>query len=223
MTTQPATDREKMASGAHVSRGLAASQLWFQPFFFPSDLRFHLLDQVCQQCLTFPSGLSVHIAGVFFAIWPDGGVAALPQMVVDLADTAGAWLAALALVGLKGAGGGFAGRSFSGVRGGVSSNPLIDFCRCGALHLVGDMGVDVQGSGAGHMADDGGEGLDIHAVLQGGGGEGMPLRYNYDKPEKPRRIKGFEVFSLVFSSFSKPKNHTEISRIIGGVSLTTNE
>ena len=52
---------------------------------------------------------------------------------------------------------------------------------------------------------------------------GMPLRYNNDKPEKPRRIKGFEVFSLVFSSFSKPKNHTEISRIIGGVSLTTNE
>ena len=55
------------------------------------------------------------------------------------------------------------------------------------------------------------------------GGTGVPLRYNYDKPEKPRRIKGFEVFSLVFSSFSKPKNHTEISRIIGGVSLTTNE
>ena len=54
-------------------------------------------------------------------------------------------------------------------------------------------------------------------------GAAMPLRYNYDKPEKPRRIKGFEVFSLVFSSFSKPKNHTEISRIIGGVSLTTNE
>ena len=55
------------------------------------------------------------------------------------------------------------------------------------------------------------------------GGQGVPLRYNYDKPEEPRRIKGFEVFSLVFSSFSKPKNHTEISRIIGGVSLTTNE
>ena len=51
----------------------------------------------------------------------------------------------------------------------------------------------------------------------------LPLRYNYDKPEKPRRIKGFEVFSLIFSSFSKPKNHTEISRIAGGVSLTTNE
>ena len=94
-------------------------------------------------------------------------------MVVDLADTAGAWLAPLSLMGLKGAGGGFTGRSFGRLRGSVSSNPLIDFCRCGALHLVGDMGVDVQGGGTGHMADDGGEGLDIHAVLQGGGGEGV--------------------------------------------------
>ena len=62
-----------------------------------------------------------------------------------------------------------------------------------------------------------------NAVFQQQAGAAVPLRYNYDKPEKPRRIKGFEVFSLVFSSFSKPKNHTEISRIIGGVSLTTNE
>lgn len=62
-----------------------------------------------------------------------------------------------------------------------------------------------------------------HVVCQQQRGATVPLRYNYDKPEKPRRIKGFEVFSLVFSSFSKPKNHTEISRIIGGVSLTTNE
>ena len=33
----------------------------------------------------------------------------------------------------------------------------------------------------------------------------MPLRYNYDKPEKPRRIKGFEVFSLVFHPFPNRK------------------
>ena len=63
----------------------------------------------------------------------------------------------------------------------------------------------------------------VYALQHEPGGVCVPLRYNYDKPEKPRRIKGFEVFSLVFSSFSKPKNHTEISRIIGGVSLTTNE
>ena len=65
--------------------------------------------------------------------------------------------------------------------------------------------------------------LQAHTIGIEQTGTAMPLRYNYDKPEKPRRIKGFEVFSLVFSSFSKPKNHTEISRIIGGVSLTTNE
>ena len=53
-----------------------------------------------------------------------------------------------------------------------------------------------------------------HVLVDEQAGEGVPLRYNYDKPEKPRRIKGFEVFSLVFSSFSKPKNHTEISRIM---------
>ena len=67
------------------------------------------------------------------------------------------------------------------------------------------------------------DGVQIRAGLDKHGSCGVPLRYNYDKPEKPRRIKGFEVFSLVFSSFSKSKNHTETSRIIGGVSLTTNE
>ena len=65
--------------------------------------------------------------------------------------------------------------------------------------------------------------LEGKALLEQERRDRMPLRYNYDKPEKPRRIKGFEVFSLVFSSFFKPKNHTERSRIAGGVSLTTNE
>ena len=46
-----------------------------------------------------------------------------------------------------------------------------------------------------------------HALCDGQGGKAhvdqqtdvtVPLRYNYDKPEKPRKIKGFEVFSLIF-------------------------
>ena len=78
------------------------------------------------------------------------------------------------------------------------------------------MGVGVQGEAGVGVAQDAGQGLGIHAAGEGVGGKGVPLRYNYDKPEKPRRIKGFEVFSLVFSSFFKPKNHTERSRIIGG-------
>ena len=85
------------------------------------------------------------------------------------------------------------------------------------------MGINIGGRAEIRVAEPFLDLLQRHAVGQQQAGAAMPLRYNYDKPEKPRRIKGFEVFSLVFSSFSKPKNHTEISRIIGGVSLTTNE
>ena len=95
---------------------------------------------------------------------------------------------------------------------------------CGILlHLGRGMGVGVQGEPRRIVAQRAGQRFHVYPAFQRQRGEGVPLRYNYDKPEKPRRIKGFEVFSLVFSSFSKPKNHTEISRIIGGVSLTTNE
>ena len=38
------------------------------------------------------------------------------------------------------------------------------------------------------------------------GSVGMPLRYNNDKPEKPRNFKGLEVYQADFSSFSNPKN-----------------
>ena len=67
------------------------------------------------------------------------------------------------------------------------------------------MGISVQGESCREVAQHAGDGLDIHAILQGEGRECMPLRYNYDKPEKPRRIKGFEVFSLVFHPFPNRK------------------
>ena len=47
--------------------------------------------------------------------------------------------------------------------------------------------------------------LQTVALRQQHAGAGVPLRYNYDKPEKPRRIKGFEVFSLVFHPFPNRK------------------
>ena len=40
-------------------------------------------------------------------------------------------------------------------------------------HVVGDMGVDIQRGAAGHMADDGGQRLDVHPMLQSVGGEHM--------------------------------------------------
>lgn len=91
------------------------------------------------------------------------------------------------------------------------------------MRLVEQMRVNLLRGGRRGMAERLTDIVRRNARLIGQRRECVPLRYNYDKPEKPRRIKGFEVFSLIFSSFSKPKNHTEISRIAGGVSLTTNE
>ena len=74
------------------------------------------------------------------------------------------------------------------------------------LHVRGDMGVGVQGKGCVGMTQDAGQGLGVHTAGEGVGGEGVPLRYNNDKPEKPRNFKGLEVYQADFSSFSNPKN-----------------
>ena len=68
------------------------------------------------------------------------------------------------------------------------------------------MAVHIQRKRGGGVAQISLHCLDVVPGADRGDCVGVPLRYNYDKPEKPRRIKGFEVFSLVFSSFSKPKN-----------------
>ena len=68
------------------------------------------------------------------------------------------------------------------------------------------MGVGVEGEACAVVSQHAGYGFYIHAVLKGKGGEGVPLRYNNDKPEKPRNFKGLEVYQADFSSFSNPKN-----------------
>ena len=78
-------------------------------------------------------------------------------------------------------------------------------CRRLFLYLVGGVGVGGEGEACTAVTQHTGHGLDIDSVLQGKGCKGVPLRYNYDKPEKPRRIKGFEVFSLVFHPFPNRK------------------
>ena len=45
--------------------------------------------------------MGVDVAGVFLAVGPFGGIAALEEMVVDLADTASAGSALAAHVGLE--------------------------------------------------------------------------------------------------------------------------
>jgi hypothetical protein len=102
LTTQPATDREKrLTEGISHSVSRRFSLPCFQPLLFSGDLRFHLEDHLRQQLLTFLPGLGVDISGVLLAIRPDGGVAALPQMVVDLSDASGPRFTPLAFVGLE--------------------------------------------------------------------------------------------------------------------------
>ena len=44
------------------------------------------------------------IPGVLFTLWPDGGVPAFPEAIVDLADARGARVAQWDFVRLRGAG-----------------------------------------------------------------------------------------------------------------------
>ena len=78
------------------------------------------------------------------------------------------------------------------------------------LHTRGHMGVGIQGEACGVVAQHGGKGLDIHAVLQGQRGEGVPLRYNYDKPEKPRISRVFGYLARFFILFQTEKSSREV-------------
>ena len=73
------------------------------------------------------------------------------------------------------------------------------------FHFRRGVGVGAEGEASVVVSQRTGQRLDVHAVLEGQRGEGVPLRYNYDKPEKPRisRVAGLWQG---FSSFSKPKN-----------------
>ena len=67
------------------------------------------------------------------------------------------------------------------------------------------MRVDVQREARAAVTEHGGDCFYVHAALQRGRGEAMPLRYNYDKPEKPRISRVVGLWQG-FSSFSKPKD-----------------
>lgn len=81
-----------------------------------------------------------------------------------------------------------------------------DLLRCTSLHIVGDMRIGIEGEPGAEVAQHTGQRFHIHAAGEGHGSEGVPLRYNNDKPEKPRNFKGLEVYQADFSSFSNPKN-----------------
>ena len=60
------------------------------------------------------------------------------------------------------------------------------------------------------MAQDTGQRFGIHAAGKGMGCEGMPLRYNYDKPEKPRISRVFGYLARFFILFQTGKSSREV-------------
>ena len=53
-------------------------------------------------------------------------------------------------------------------------------------------------------------GFDVHTVLQCQRCEGVPLRYNYDKPEKPRISRAFGYLARFFILFQTEKSSREV-------------
>ena len=72
------------------------------------------------------------------------------------------------------------------------------------------MGVGVQREGRIGVTQDAGQRLGIHSAGKGVGGEGVPLRYNYDKPEKPRISRVFGYLARFFILFQTEKSSREV-------------
>lgn len=78
------------------------------------------------------------------------------------------------------------------------------------------MSVGVQREACRVVSEHRGHRFHVHAVLQGHGCEGVPLRYNNDKQKKPLFSRGLSVCRLLFNSFSKLKideNYKEKRRL----------
>ena len=72
------------------------------------------------------------------------------------------------------------------------------------------MGVGIQREGGVGVAQDAGQGFGVHTAGEGVGCEGMPLRYNYDKPEKPRISRIFGYLARFFILFQTEKSSREV-------------
>ena len=72
------------------------------------------------------------------------------------------------------------------------------------------MSVGVQREACRKMPQHTRYGFDVHSVLQCQRCEGVPLRYNYDKPEKPRTSRVFGYLARFFILFQTEKSSREV-------------
>ena len=72
------------------------------------------------------------------------------------------------------------------------------------------MGVGVQRKARRVVPQHRGHRFHVHAVLERHRREGVPLRYNYDKPEKPRISRVFGYLARFFILFQTEKSSREV-------------
>ena len=72
------------------------------------------------------------------------------------------------------------------------------------------MGVCVQREGGIGVTQDTGQGFGVYTTGEGMGGECVPLRYNYDKPEKSRISRVFGYLARFFILFQTEKSSREV-------------
>ena len=81
---------------------------------------------------------------------------------------------------------------------------------CAFLHLPRDMCVGAKGKPCVKVAEHTGYRFYVHAILERQGCECVPLRYNYDKPEKPRISRIFGYLARFFILFQTEKSSREV-------------
>ena len=82
--------------------------------------------------------------------------------------------------------------------------------RCFTHHIQRGVGVGAEGEASAVMPQGAGQGLHIHPILERQRCEGVPLRYNYDKPEKPRISRVFGYLARFFILFQTEKSSREV-------------
>lgn len=102
----------------------------------------------------------------------------------------------------------------SGVPAGLpcirQSQDIVHYICRGDLGLVIQVGVDVRRGGKVAVSLPLLNVLERHAVGQQQAGAAMPLRYNYDKPEKPRISRIFGYLARFFILFQTEKSSREV-------------
>ena len=82
----------------------------------------------------------------------------------------------------------------------------------GAFLFLGliQMSIDICRSGQVGVSEEGRYIQQRHILIDEDAGEGVPLRYNYDKPEKPRISRVFGYLARFFILFQTEKSSREV-------------